>query len=174
MYGINPYAQAGWYNPANPSSINERRGPTTSSQPPTFGALPYPDAPSPSTKRFIFTSQGRSIVRCCDVVDGETCLTAYKIKMAQDGHEYTSLQRPNGTPVGYIVWKPQGPEVELYNVVTKQKGKDWLPLSPDQRYDDKQPSIAVSNSRFRTQLSLHAIPRETLHLAVRPRCHVCE
>lgn len=133
MYGTNPYAQAGWYNPANPSSINERPGPTISSQPPTFGALPYPDTSSPSTKRFVFTSQGQGLVQRCDVVDAGSCLPAYRIKMAHDGYDYTSLQRPNGTPVGYIVWKPQGPEVELYGVVGKQKGKDWLPLSPDQR-----------------------------------------
>jgi hypothetical protein len=133
MYNINPYAQAGWYNPENPSSVNERPGPAISSQPPTFGALPYPDAPSASTKRFVFTSQGQNLIQGCEVVDTETRLPVYKIKMAQDGFDYTSLQRPSGAPVGYIVWKPNGPEVELYGILEKQKGKEWLPLSPDKR-----------------------------------------
>ncbi|KAF9446087.1 hypothetical protein P691DRAFT_709221 [Macrolepiota fuliginosa MF-IS2] len=132
MYGINPYAQAGWYNPANPSSINERQGPAMSSQPPTFGALPYPDAPSPSTKRLVFTSQGAGLIQSCDVVDADTRLTYYKIKMEGRGYDYTSVQRPNGTQVGYIVWKPQGPEIELFGVIGTQNARDWLPLSPDQ------------------------------------------
>ncbi|KAJ3562141.1 hypothetical protein NP233_g9761 [Leucocoprinus birnbaumii] len=132
MYNINPYAQAGWYNPANPSSINERGGPPIGSQPPTFGALPYPEAPTTPVKRFVFTAQGQAITQRCDIMDAETRQPAYKIKMAQEGFNYTSLQRPNGTPVGYVVWKPEGPEVELYGMVGKQKGKQWLPLSPDQ------------------------------------------
>jgi hypothetical protein len=67
------------------------------------------------------------------VVDSDSGLTAFKIKMARDGYDYTSLQSPSGTPRGYIVWKPEGPEIEVYGVVVRRKAKDWLPLSPDQR-----------------------------------------
>lgn len=133
MYGINPYAQAGWYNPANPTSINESRGPSMQSQPPTFGALPSPDTPAPSTKHFVFTSQRQGLLHRCEVFDSSTRLKAYTIKMAQKVYDYTSLQRPDGTPVGHLVWKPEGPEVEVYGSIGAQKAKDWLPLSPDKR-----------------------------------------
>jgi hypothetical protein len=132
----NPYAQAGWYNPENPSSIGQRPGTTqSSSPPPTFGALPYyPEHSAPPAKRYTFSTQGPRIIQGCEVVDGDSNVTAFKIKMAHDGYDYTSLQSPNGTPRGYIVWKPDGPEIEIYGVVARQKAKGWLSLSPDQRY----------------------------------------
>ncbi|KAF7762430.1 hypothetical protein Agabi119p4_9023 [Agaricus bisporus var. burnettii] len=132
MNYTNPYAQAGWCNPENPSAINQFSGPT--SQPPTFGALPYPGHSAPPTKRFIFSSQGPELIRGCEVIDSDSGLTAFRIKMGHEGYDYTSLQCPSGTPRGYIVWKPQGPETEVYGTVARQKAKDWLPLSPDKRY----------------------------------------
>lgn len=131
MHGTNPYAQAGWHNPANPLSINQYPG-STSGQP-TFGALPYPNASNPHQKCFAFTSQGKGIIHGCEVVDTVSCHTMFKIRMAHDGLDYTTLQHPNGARVGYVVWKPQGPEVEAYGAVEKQKGKCWLPLAPDKR-----------------------------------------
>lgn len=137
MHGTNPYAQAGWYNPANPLSIDQSSGSTSSSHPPTFGALPYPNTSKPSQKCFILTSQGKGIINGCDVVDTASRHAAFKIKMAHDGLDYTTVQYPNGSRVGYVVWKPEGPEVEVYGSVAKQKAKYWLPLSPDKRYVNK-------------------------------------
>jgi hypothetical protein len=135
MNYTNPYAQAGWSNPGNPSSTGQRSGTTQwPSHPPTFGALPYPEHSAPPAKRFTFNSQGPRLFQGCDVVDGDSGVTVFKIKMAHDGYDYTSLQSPNGTRKGYILWKSEGPEIEVYGVVARRKAKDWLGLSPDQRY----------------------------------------
>jgi hypothetical protein len=124
----NPYAQAGWYNPANPHSINSKPWTHNSSHPPTYGILPSVEV-APVTKMiFEFSHTHSDILNCSIIGPGcQTYLSAMSVQYA------TIIIKRNGDPVARIEWSAHL-WVEIPNVVDRQPVSQWLPLSADMSY----------------------------------------
>lgn len=133
MYTNNPYAQGGWYNPANPQTINtERSANTHVAQPSIFGALPYPFADSaPQHLVFHFTYSTTTILNCS--VYGPA--SKKFIEVVTDFNktpQVTTLKKYDGSALGVIEWQ-QRPVVEITGVLPRQYIARWMPLSQGQR-----------------------------------------
>ncbi|KIK02655.1 hypothetical protein K443DRAFT_511697 [Laccaria amethystina LaAM-08-1] len=124
MFTNNPYAQAGWYNPQNPHSINGQPWNANAPHPPTFGALPSQNGSTPTKLTFEFPD-----VLNCAVTGpgGKTYLSIVS------NNASTLISKPNGEPVARVEWQAQ-PLVEIRNVVGRQLVSSWLPLSADHSY----------------------------------------
>ncbi|KXN91656.1 hypothetical protein AN958_12508 [Leucoagaricus sp. SymC.cos] len=132
MYTNNPYAQGGWYNPANPQSINtERSANTHAAQPSILGALPYPSPSSaPQHLVFHFAYSTTSILDCS--VYGPA--SKKYIEVISDFHKtphLTSLRKWDGSCLAVIEWQHR-PVVEIPGVLPRQHVARWMPLSPTQ------------------------------------------
>ncbi|KDR69073.1 hypothetical protein GALMADRAFT_77790 [Galerina marginata CBS 339.88] len=124
----NPYAQAGWYNPQNPHSINQWPWRPTSSAP-TFGALPsFLERPT-SVQKFTFTSFNPDIRNC--VVLGPNDHNFFTVHT--NGSITTVLKANNPSPAAVIRWV-QHPTVEAADGLAMQRANDFLKLSRDQTY----------------------------------------
>ena len=124
MFTNNPYAQAGWYNPQNPHSINGQPWNANAPHPPTFGALPSQSGSTTTKLTFEFPD-----VLNCSVTGpgGKTYLSIVSHNTS------TLISKPSGEPVARIEWQAQ-PWIEIRNVVERQLVSTWLPLSADLRW----------------------------------------
>ncbi|KAF8989484.1 hypothetical protein BDQ17DRAFT_1256810 [Cyathus striatus] len=127
MYTNNPYAQAGWHNPANPNAIsNQQWG--VEAHPPTFGLLPsVPSAPSILTFRFI--SCNPNILSC--LVNGPKGYPYFSVSSTPDFSSST-IYRSGGPAIATIFWRSP-PTIES-QLVLRQNVAQWLPLDGQQNY----------------------------------------
>ena len=125
MFVNNPYAQAGWYNPQNPQSINQNPWQSNSSQPPTFGALPNSNGKAPSVLTFEFSSFDPDILNC--VVTGPQGRKFFDIRTS---NSTTVIYKP-GEAFATIDWV-RHPMVEAPGIVARQATGDFPKLSQDQ------------------------------------------
>ncbi|KDR65215.1 hypothetical protein GALMADRAFT_148873 [Galerina marginata CBS 339.88] len=124
----NPYAQAGWYNPQNPHSINQWPWRPHSSSP-TFSALPsFLERPT-SVHKFTFTSFNPDITNC--VALGPNQQNYFSV---QTNGSITTVSKANHqTPAAVIQWG-QHPTVEAANFLVPQRTSEFLKLSQDQTH----------------------------------------
>ncbi|KAF9453484.1 hypothetical protein P691DRAFT_658466 [Macrolepiota fuliginosa MF-IS2] len=133
MYTNNPYAQGGWYNPANPQTINtERSANTHAAQPSILGALPYPfpSTGGPQHLTFHFTYSTTSILNCSVYGPASKKYIEVSTDMNQRPH-VTVFRKYDGSVLATIEWQ-QRPLVEISGVLGRQYVAQWLPLSPNQ------------------------------------------
>ncbi|KDR69066.1 hypothetical protein GALMADRAFT_1353082 [Galerina marginata CBS 339.88] len=124
----NPYAQAGWYNPQNPHSINQRpRRPNSLTA--TFSALPSSHYSYESVYTFTFTSFNPDIGNC--VVLGPNNRISLTVRTDTSGTIISKVNQYDAVAV--IRWEPH-PTVEAASLLAPQLVGDFLKLSPDQRY----------------------------------------
>ncbi|PPQ78771.1 hypothetical protein CVT25_010644 [Psilocybe cyanescens] len=127
MFGNNPYAQAGWYNPQNPHSINGGPWRPKTTLPPTFGALPPLDQKPASVLEFEFTSFSPDIYNC--IVMGPKRRKFFEIRTTSN---ITVISKPE-EQFALIKWS-QHPTVEARGALSLQRTGDFLKLSSDSTY----------------------------------------
>ncbi|KAF8147695.1 hypothetical protein B0H34DRAFT_280344 [Crassisporium funariophilum] len=128
MFGNNPFAQAGWYNPLNRCSINGSPWRPPSRDPPTFGALPAPDVNPASVLRFEFSSFNPDVLNC--IVTGPGNRKFFDITTPTPN--VTLIAKP-GETIGVINWQEHN-YLEATGILSRQRTRDFLKLSSDQRY----------------------------------------
>ena len=131
MHGTNPYAQAGWFNPQNPNTINTQSwGISAASGPSIFGALPYPSSQTslPTVLTFHYVLPKPNVLNC--TITGPTSIPY--LDVASDGAR-TIFRRPDGQGIACIEWS-SNPTVEIINTVAKQPIGQWIRLSADRAY----------------------------------------
>ncbi|KAF9474790.1 hypothetical protein BDN70DRAFT_898698 [Pholiota conissans] len=129
MFTSNPYAQAGWYNPQNPLSINNAPWNPNASHPPTYGALPPLDYRPASVLAFTFASFNPDVFNC--IVTGPKDKKYFDIR-SNSGN--TIIMKPGGQ-LASIHWD-RHPSVEVTGILPRQYTKDFLKLSSDHTYRD--------------------------------------
>ncbi|KAF8967371.1 hypothetical protein BDZ97DRAFT_1656605 [Flammula alnicola] len=133
MFILNPYAQAGWYNPQNPHSINDNNWLNSWSHPGTFGALPSSQGSSApaltSAVTFEFTSFNPDVLNCQCVVVGPTNSKVLNIRTRWD---VTMIFKAED-PWAVIRWT-EHPTIEANGIITPQPAGSFLKLSPDGCY----------------------------------------
>ncbi|KAG6915920.1 hypothetical protein DXG01_009250 [Tephrocybe rancida] len=133
MFTNNPYAQGGWYNPANPLSINNGTwGSQSAPQPSVYGALPnaIPPAP-PKILTFYFVSLRPNILN--STVIGPQSQKYFDISTSSPNVGASTVFLKSGQPFAAIEWTNQ-PAVEVYGLVPRQTTARWMELSRDQSY----------------------------------------
>lgn len=124
---FNPYAQAGWYNPANPNSVANTNAP----RPSIFGALPYSGAATqPTVVAFKFTSFNPNIMNC--TVVGPQSKTYFRVTTDSPNPGFTIVHNSRGEPMTVVEWLHH-PTVEIRNILSKWTTSQWLGLSRDRR-----------------------------------------
>jgi hypothetical protein len=135
MYTNNPYAQGGWYNPANPATINlERSGNSSETQPSLLGALPYPypDLNKPTQHLlFQFTYSNASILNCTVYGPSSRKYVSIVTDLNKLPH-VTVFKRYDEEVLAVIEWR-QKPTVQITGILPPQHISGWIPLSQDQR-----------------------------------------
>ena len=125
----NPYAQAGWFNPANQSSINN--GPWTPTNPPPasiYGAPPFSDlteSEKPDTILKFFFIYDSSILN--SIVVGPRIRKYLRVTTSVS---HTSFLNTQGLTCAAINWS-QHPRVQIQSLLEEQPVASWLPLSAD-------------------------------------------
>ncbi|KDR77969.1 hypothetical protein GALMADRAFT_138129 [Galerina marginata CBS 339.88] len=132
MYANNPYAQAGWYNPQNPYSINNRPWCPNTWHTPTFGVLPRrPNGPS-SVLTFEFTSpvDVLDVLNC--IVIGPKQLKFFNIQ-TDSSVRSTTVSKPTEA-FAEIRWNqyPMLSTIEAKCALPLQPAGDFLRPTPDQ------------------------------------------
>ncbi|KAJ7905900.1 hypothetical protein B0H13DRAFT_2508533, partial [Mycena leptocephala] len=119
----NPYTQ-GWQSTSQSRANNGR--------PSIFGALPFtsPD-PLPTFFSFRFTSFNPTILNCS--VIGPQSRPYFRIMTDTPMPGVSVFQNSNGQNIALVQWH-RHPEVELRNIVARQRVSEMLSLSPDQRF----------------------------------------
>ncbi|KAH6913139.1 hypothetical protein BKA70DRAFT_1261980, partial [Coprinopsis sp. MPI-PUGE-AT-0042] len=127
MHGTNPYAQAGWYNPQNPMTINTQPwGVSSISGPSVFGALPYPSNQSsiPTVLTFHYVCLNPDILNC--MITGPTSIPFLEVvTMSQNGIPTTVFKKSDGRALASIEWG-YVPTVEILQRVNKQAASQWM------------------------------------------------
>ncbi|KAJ7648717.1 hypothetical protein DFH06DRAFT_997054 [Mycena polygramma] len=120
---FNPYAQ-GWGTQGSGQSR------PSNGRPSIFGALPFtaPDT-LPTFFSFRFTSFNPSILNC--TVIGPQSRPYFRILTDTPMPGVTVFQNSNGSNIALIEWM-RHPEVELRNIVARQRVSGMLSLSQDQ------------------------------------------
>lgn len=124
MFGSNPYAQAGWYNPQNPHSINGGPWRPKTSLPPTFGALPPLDQQPSSVLEFEFTSFSPDIYNC--IIIGPKQRKFFEIRTTSN---MTIISKPD-EQFALIKWSHH-PTIEARGALSLQRTGEFLKLSLD-------------------------------------------
>jgi hypothetical protein len=125
---MNPFAQGGWKNPANPDAAP----PGTIPQPSIFGALPFATGnASPKFIPFRFTSFSPTILN--STVTGPNSQTYFRVKTDVPTVGRTVIHNSANQPMIVIEWvKP--PVIEIRDILSKRHTSKWLALSADRRY----------------------------------------
>lgn len=132
MYANNPYAQGGWPNPQNSFSINQTPN-ASSSDPPTFGALPQTNGGPDRIVRFEFCAFSPDICNCV-VVGPNSQRKVFEVRTVQGrSHMRTTVSKENNQIFSFIDWTSH-PDVEIRDVLGRTQTRDFLRLSEDQRY----------------------------------------
>ncbi|KAF8967274.1 hypothetical protein BDZ97DRAFT_1756022 [Flammula alnicola] len=130
MFILNPYAQAGWYNPQNPHSVNDNNWLNSWSHQPTFGAFPsfqgssVPALTPAVTFEFI---SNLDVLNC--VVVGPTHSKALDIRTRWD----VTMIFKDEDPWAVIRWT-EHPTIEANGIITPQPAGSFLKLSLDGCY----------------------------------------
>jgi hypothetical protein len=135
MFTINPYAQAGWYNPENPHSINNSTWGSQSPPPPSiFGALPSTTPPSPpSTLTLVFTSFNPTILDSTVVGPKFQKYFTIVTSRSANGHPFTTFYKHDGESVAIVEWQ-QHPTLQIRDIAPLQPTAHWLRPGPEPRY----------------------------------------
>ncbi|KAJ6511635.1 hypothetical protein DFH09DRAFT_941973 [Mycena vulgaris] len=130
---FNPYSQ-GWQNTGGAASSNGR--------PSIFGALPFtsPDT-LPTFFSFRFTSFNPTILNC--TIIGPQSRPYFRIVTDAPIPGVSTFQNSNGQNVALVQWH-RHPEVEIRNIVSRQRTSEMLSLSPDQ----SSRTMTVNGSTF--------------------------
>ncbi|TFK28150.1 hypothetical protein FA15DRAFT_89278 [Coprinopsis marcescibilis] len=132
MHGTNPYAQAGWYNPQNPHTINTQPwGSSAIAGPSIFGALPYPPSQSslPTVLTFHYVCFNPDVLNC--MITGPTSIPYLEVATgAQNGVPVTVFRKSDGRVLASVEWT-RSPTVEVSGRLAKQPVGQWLRLSAD-------------------------------------------
>ncbi|TFK35940.1 hypothetical protein BDQ12DRAFT_756510 [Crucibulum laeve] len=128
MHTNNPYAQAGWHNPANPLAYSQRHS-TSATTPPTFGALPAASNALPTILEFKFTSYNPDIMNC--LVYGPRNAQYFTISTDDTFPDTTTISKQGSQVVAVIEWH-RHPIVEVKGQIPKQRAAQWMPLSENQ------------------------------------------
>ncbi|KAF8217202.1 hypothetical protein K438DRAFT_1559278 [Mycena galopus ATCC 62051] len=113
----------------NPYS-RDLQAPSSGTRPSIFGALPFtsPDT-LPTFFSFRFTSFNPSILNCN--VIGPKSRPYFRITTDNPVPGVSVFQNSNGQNIALVQWH-RHPEVELRNIVDRQRVSEMLSLSPDQ------------------------------------------
>ncbi|KAF6754545.1 hypothetical protein DFP72DRAFT_373695 [Ephemerocybe angulata] len=135
MHGTNPYAQAGWFNPQNPNTINNQTwGISAASGPSIFGALPYPSSQKslPTILTFHYVCLNPDVMNC--TITGPTSIPYLEVGTVAAAHgARTVFRRPDGQAMAAIEWG-RSPIVEISSVLPRQPVSHWLRLSADRAH----------------------------------------
>lgn len=119
---LNPYSQ-GWQGAGGQSPSNGR--------PSIFGALPYPSADAlPTFFSFRFTSFNPTVLNC--TIIGPQSRPYFRIMTDAPMPGVSILQNANGQNIALVQWH-RHPEVEIRNIITRQRTSEMLALSTNQR-----------------------------------------
>lgn len=142
MHGTNPYAQAGWYNPQNPHTINTMPwGTSGNTGPSVFGALPYPSNQGalPTVLTFHYVCFNPDVLNC--MITGPTSIPYLEVATVnQNNVQTTVFRKSDGRVLASIEWG-RTPTVEVYQRLPKMPISQWLRATGDRKYDCSSHSI---------------------------------
>ena len=147
-FNMNPYTQGGWSSrqqqqqshPASSSASSAAAAAQQSwgTEPSVFGALPTlpvsaapPRSMQPDSVTFQFT-QFHATVLNCQVV-GPQNRVAYRIVTEATTPSCTIWKDNESRNIAMVQWQPHA-TLEIRGVTPRQRIRDWLRLSPDQRF----------------------------------------
>jgi hypothetical protein len=137
MHTSNPYAQ-GWLYGGNGGG-NSAQSPIS-----IFGALPAPFPTTSSLVAFHFTSFNPTILNC--TILGPNSRPYFHVT-TDSSFAYTVLKNNEGRTLAAISWQTQ-PIVEVPGTTPKQAARQFLRLSPDQRYTIPKHLIDPTESTY--------------------------
>ncbi|TEB25216.1 hypothetical protein FA13DRAFT_1765892 [Coprinellus micaceus] len=135
MHGTNPYAQAGWYNPQNPNTINTQSWGISAASGPSIFA---PRHALPTVLTFHYVLPKPNVLNC--TITGPTSIPY--LDVTSDGAR-TIFRRPDGQGIACIEWS-SNPTVEIISTVMKQPVGQWIRLSADRAHR----SITINGKEF--------------------------
>ncbi|KAF7335221.1 hypothetical protein MSAN_02355400 [Mycena sanguinolenta] len=122
---MNPYAQGGWKNSANPNALDWSSN--VPPRPSLLGALPFFSPASPPTLlSFTFASFNPSILN--STVTGPQSRLYFRITTDSPTAPCTAFFDATGNAVAIIEWRDQ-PVVEIRGILSKRRTSQWLALS---------------------------------------------
>lgn len=136
-FNMNPYTQGGW------SSRQSQQGQQGQQQnwgtaPSVFGALPslpvsttVPRSMQPDSVTFQFTNFNSTVLNC--QVYGPQSRVAYRIVTEATTPSCTIWKDNESRNIAMVQWQPNA-TLEIRGVTPRQRIRDWLRLSPDQRF----------------------------------------
>ena len=125
MFANNPYAQGGWFNPQNPTSINGGTWRHNPALPPTFGALPPPE-PSPSSLLTFEFAGSPDVLNCTVVGPGGNKFFEIRTSGAM-----TTIMKP-GAELGVISWQ-RHPLLDFPALGLRKAAGEMVRISSDHR-----------------------------------------
>lgn len=148
---MNPYGQAGWSQAGQGRSNALNSG----TPPSLFGALPslqptsgVPRSMQPDSITYQFTSFNSTILNCNILKSGSEI--AYRVVTEASAPSCTIFKDNSSRNAAMIEWQPT--TLEIRNVASKQRLRDWLRLSSDRRLTlywlmSLRIQLTLSNSR---------------------------
>ncbi|KAJ6465389.1 hypothetical protein C8R45DRAFT_839975 [Mycena sanguinolenta] len=122
---MNPYAQGGWKNAANPNALDWSNN--VPPQPSLLGALPFSSPASPPILlSFAFASFNPDILN--STVTGPQSRLYFRITTDSPPAPRTAFFDYAGNPIAIIEWLEQ-PTVEIRGTLSKRPTSQWLALS---------------------------------------------
>lgn len=128
-FNMNPYTQGGW---------SSRPQQSWGTAPSVFGALPslpvstsIPRSMQPDSVTFQFTQFNSTILNC--TVLGPQSRVAYRIVTESTTPSCTIWKDNESRNIAMVQWQPNA-TLEIRGVTPRQRIRDWLRLSPDQRF----------------------------------------
>ncbi|KAH6899138.1 hypothetical protein BKA70DRAFT_1231066 [Coprinopsis sp. MPI-PUGE-AT-0042] len=163
MFGNNPYAAGGWYNPQNPS-FNQRRWPPHVPQccTPTYI---WRLAPQQTIRRRHSSSTSPQLNLISSILPSTAQMERHTFESARQ-NGVTAIMKPRNESLARIEWQAT-PIVEIRNVLPKANASQWLRLSQDQGRSYSKFIIAPKSSPPLLQLSNYDPLREALCLVPR-------
>uniref|UniRef100_A0A8H7XQT3 Uncharacterized protein n=1 Tax=Psilocybe cubensis TaxID=181762 RepID=A0A8H7XQT3_PSICU len=131
MYTNNPYAQAGWSNPQNPHSINERPSLNAilAACPPTYGALPPYQVDVKENINLTFQFLCADDALNCIII-GPNSKKLFEVRTTQN---VTRVIDESNDVFGNIRWSSH-PTLEVRGILSERQTRDFLRLSSDKRF----------------------------------------
>lgn len=127
-FNMNPYAQGGWSRPQPGYAV----------EPSVFGALPslpvttaMPRSMQPDSVTFTFTNFNATVLNCA--VLGPQQRVAYRIVTEASTPSCTIWKDTENRNIAMVQWQPNA-TLEIRGVTPRQRIREWLKLSPDQRF----------------------------------------
>ncbi|KDR82273.1 hypothetical protein GALMADRAFT_59596 [Galerina marginata CBS 339.88] len=131
MGTINPYAQAGWFNPDNQTPFSHQPWTLSSPISPIFGALPpFPSENSPDWIRLTFVSADGDVLDCSVVGARQQIFFEISTESFENKPMATTFAKKDGTVLSRIEWAVT-PTVEIEKVLSKRPVCEWITRSPE-------------------------------------------